>query len=186
MNYKISRIVIGGIVLLSLFSCSPKVYDCLRYQTKSVIVDGQSNEWSNPLRYYDAASKLSYELTNDAENLYVVFSAKERSTIRKVMRKGLRFSIDTALGKGKYPMQFTFPYRNPNDFNPYFEEGFAHNDSTGHRHLGDSTHRRNPNDTSRHHRRMSADGKPWQPMLKVFVKGINTKLDSDKIGRAHV
>lgn len=175
------QLIIVSCLLLIVVGCSPKVYTSLSYQTKSVIVDGLSNEWSNPLRYYDQASKLSYDLTNDAENLYVVFSTKERSTIRKVMRKGLKFSIDTALGKGKYPMQFTFPYRNPNDFNPFFEDGFGRNDSMPHRHFNDSTARRNPNDTTRHHRRMTADGKPWQPMLKVLVKGINTKVDADSL-----
>ena len=117
------QIVFASFMLLSIIGCSPKVYTSLRFQSKPVIVDGRSTEWSNPLRYYDQASKLSYELTNDAENLYVVFSAKEHSTIGKMMRKGLRFSINTALKNGKYPMQLTFPCSNLNDFNPFFEEG---------------------------------------------------------------
>ena len=167
--------ILGSSILVFLASCSPKVYTALQWQTNNVVVDGQSKDWQNPLRFYDPASKLSYELTNDSDNVYVAFSTKERSTIKKIMRKGLKFSIDTALGKGKYPIQFRFPYRNNNDMNPFFEDGFAHNDSMPRHHFSDSTNRHAPNDSTHHRRRQTADGKPWQPMLKVLVKGVNTK-----------
>jgi len=181
MTNRAWQLVSVSLFLLVMIGCTPKVYNSLSWQSKTVVVDGLSNEWSNPLRFYDQASKLSYELTNDDENLYVVFSSKERSTIRKIMRKGLRFSIDTSLGKAKYPMQFTFPYRRDNDLNPFFEDGFARNDSMRGRRFSDSTYRRNPNDTTHRHHRLTADGKPWQPMLKVLVKGINTKVDADSL-----
>ena len=172
----------GILLILTISSCSQTVYTPLRWQANAITIDGQSNEWPNPLRYYDQASNLSYEMTNDEENIYLVFSSKERSTIRKIMHKGLKFSIDTAMGKNKYPMQFRFPYRNPNDINPFFEDGFSHNDSMNPRHhFNDTTFRHNPNDTTHHHHRQFVEGKPWQPMLKVFTKGINTKRDADSI-----
>jgi len=182
MTKKFLNVGAGLIILILLVCCSPKVYNTLQWQSKSILIDGQSNEWSNPLRYYDQSSKLSYELTNDDENLYVVFKSKEQSTIIKIMQKGLTFSIDTTKGKGRYPMQFTFPYKNPNDLNPFFEDELINNDPM-------MPPSRYTNDTLAfdHHsndsiiRRKHTNNNFRHSMLKLLVKGINTKKDADSI-----
>ena len=186
MHHKIANIVSGYILLISIASCSNKTYTTLRWQKEGIIIDGKSKEWSSPLRYYDQASKLSYELTNDAENIYVAFSAKEQSTIMKIMQKGLRFSIDTAMGKGRYPMQFTVPYINSKDKNHPGIGEFA-NEQMPPDFQNDTTKRNDHHPMGRGdkhpHNGENADSGALPPehTLSFFVQGINTFRDADSV-----
>lgn len=48
-------------ILIILSSCTHYIYIARSpWQTNSIIVDGKSDEWSHPLKYYDEKSKLQY------------------------------------------------------------------------------------------------------------------------------
>jgi hypothetical protein len=90
-------------------SCSKQIYDSSGWQSKLVTVDGKLSEWSNPLRFYDQQTGISYNITNDHDNLYFVCSVSNESLQTKILRSGLEFRIDTlgkkSLGVGiKYPI----------------------------------------------------------------------------------
>jgi hypothetical protein len=103
-----TKATLGLLVLGSLASCSPKVYQPLDWQAKLVIADGKMEEWPNPLRFYDDKSKINYTVTNDRKNLYLCMKVVNPIMQGKIMQAGVDFMVDT-LGKDRYPISFSYP-----------------------------------------------------------------------------
>lgn len=62
---------------------------------------------SNAFRFYDADSKIRYNIENDDRNLYFSFDVMDQLTIQKILTTGLRVFIDpTAKNKQKNEIQF--------------------------------------------------------------------------------
>ena len=120
---------ISAIFLICLFvSCSSKIYDSAGWQSQKVTVDGKINEWSNPLRFYDQETGISYNISNDRHNIYFAASISNEFLQTKILRSGLEFRIDT-LGKKSFGVSFKYPMGilaitelKPN--NPQAKEGF--------------------------------------------------------------
>lgn len=104
-------------ILLTLTGCAPKVYTTLSWQDKPVQVDGQSNEWEIPVRYFDKTTQLNYEFTNDAENLYFVARTADQTTIQQVLMSGITLSLDTLPKSKDYPFTLQFPVHSFPNFN---------------------------------------------------------------------
>jgi hypothetical protein len=103
------KIIPFALVFAFVFSfCSSKVYDRLSWQKKEVQVDGNIAEWFNPLKYFDAKSKLNFNITNDRQNLYICIKAADDESQIKILRGGMDFSIDTS-SKYTFPIAVTFP-----------------------------------------------------------------------------
>lgn len=105
------NLYISFAILASSFACTPKTYNSMIKAESKIEIDGERNEWGNPLRYFDSKSKLFYEVRSDKQNLYIAFSANEKATIMRAMQRGIQLSIDTAMGKDDYPSSITFPCR---------------------------------------------------------------------------
>ena len=120
---------ISAIFSIFLFvSCSSKIYDSASWQSQKVTVDGKINEWSNPLRFYDQETGISYNISNDHFNIYFAASISNEFLQTKILRSGLEFRIDT-LGKKSFGISFKYPIGilaitelKPN--NPPAKEGF--------------------------------------------------------------
>lgn len=97
-----------GIVLLIIISCSRTIYSSLSWQYSPVLVDGNMNEWPNPLRFYDNKSKINYSITNDRNKLYVCLKISDELTQLRIMEGGMEFSIDTT-DKKSYPVNVIYP-----------------------------------------------------------------------------
>jgi len=104
-----------------------KIYDSANWQNKKVTIDGKISEWSNPLRFYDQKTGISYNISNDQYNLYFVCSITNEFLQTKILRSGLEFKIDT-LGKKSLGVGIKYPIGNisvtelkPN--NPQTKEG---------------------------------------------------------------
>jgi hypothetical protein len=93
------------------FSCSSKIYNSSGWQNKQVTVDGKLSEWTNPLRFYDQETGISYNITNDHNNLYFVCSISNDYLQTKILRSGLEFLIDT-LGKKSFKVGIKYPIGN--------------------------------------------------------------------------
>jgi hypothetical protein len=119
----------SAIISICLFvSCSSKIYDSSGWQSQKVTVDGKINEWSNPLRFYDQQTGISYNISNDRNNIYFAASISNEFLQTKILRSGLEFRIDT-LGKKSFGVSFKYPIGilaitelKPN--NPPAKEGF--------------------------------------------------------------
>jgi hypothetical protein len=120
---------ISAIFSIYLFvSCSSKIYDSSGWQSQKVTVDGKINEWSNPLRFYDQETGISYNISNDHYNIYFAVSISNEILQTKILRSGLEIRIDT-LGKKSFGISFKYPIGilaitelKPN--NPPAKEGF--------------------------------------------------------------
>lgn len=116
------------IVAWFFISCTNKIYDSSSWQINKVKIDGKISEWSNPLRFYDQETGISYNISNDHSNLYFVCSISNEFLQTKILRSGLEFGIDT-LGKKSFSVGIKYPIGNisvtdlkPNH-NPQIEEG---------------------------------------------------------------
>lgn len=99
---------IGSIVfLLVSVSCSSKMYQA-SWQTKSVVADGNPDEWPLPLRYSDSGSGLQYNITNDETNLYICIRATEQPIQMKILSSGMEIWLDPS-GKNKEAVCVNFP-----------------------------------------------------------------------------
>jgi len=120
---------ISAIFSICVFvSCTNKIYDSSGWQSHKVKVDGIINEWSNPLRFYDQKTGISYNISNDRNNIYFAASISNDFLQTKILRSGLEFRIDT-LGKKSFGISFKYPIGilaitelKPN--NPPAKEGF--------------------------------------------------------------
>jgi hypothetical protein len=73
-----------------------------------IIIDGNLNDWSDSLRYYNPDKKLNYTLANDQQNIYLAIKFNDRTEQERIMRAGLTWSVNPK-GKKKDAYSLTFP-----------------------------------------------------------------------------
>ncbi|MCW3086525.1 MAG: hypothetical protein JWP12_3891 [Bacteroidetes bacterium] len=101
--------ILTALLVLTLISCTKYIYVSRNpFQSAPVVADGNANEWSVPLKYYDEKSKLQYSVTNDNENLYICIKATEDETQSKIFRSGLQIWIDTT-ANNEHQVGINFP-----------------------------------------------------------------------------
>jgi hypothetical protein len=106
------RKYISAIFLICLFvSCTNKIYDSAGWQNHKITVDGKINEWPNPLRFYDQETGISYNISNDRNNIYFAASISNEFLQTKILLSGLEFRIDT-LGKKSFGVSLKYPIGN--------------------------------------------------------------------------
>lgn len=93
---------------LLLLSCSPQYINKTTWQGKPISIDGKTDDWEVPLRFYDDKTKLTYSVTNDADNLYICIRATDDDNVKGITRKGLQLWIDTT-GKRGHQVGVLFP-----------------------------------------------------------------------------
>jgi hypothetical protein len=109
--YEMTKIVSAFFIVCLFISCTNKVYNSSSWQSKQITVDGKIPEWSNPLRFYDQETGISYCISNDHYNLYLVCSISNEFMQTKILRSGLEFGIDT-LGKKSFSVGVRYPIGN--------------------------------------------------------------------------
>nr|WP_199078852.1 hypothetical protein [Pedobacter sp. ASV19] len=72
-----------------------------------VVVDGNSEEWHEPLNNFNSETKLAFALGNDEQNLYLVIESLDEMTTGRLIRGGLTLNINTA-GKKKDGIKLNF------------------------------------------------------------------------------
>lgn len=92
--------------LISLFSFSQTSVS--KWCSKEIVIDGYAPEWSSPLRFYDAETKLFFAFMNDSTNLYLCFQSNDKRNQVKINRAGMKVSIHTK-GKEKHKASIDFP-----------------------------------------------------------------------------
>jgi hypothetical protein len=95
---KFCSILACSIFLLQ--SCSNKSYPSLARKS-ALVVDGKSNDWNLPLKSYDPESKINYEVSNDAENLYMCMKLVDQQSQYKFLQNGFQLEIGSSITKGK-------------------------------------------------------------------------------------
>jgi YD repeat-containing protein len=73
-----------------------------------IAIDGDTKEWGDSLRYYNAEKMINFSLANTKDTLYMAIRVNDRVEQTKILRAGITFSIDTK-GKKKETYSITFP-----------------------------------------------------------------------------
>jgi len=94
------------LILLLLFyatiflpSCSKTIYTS-SWQAGDFSVLRKS-ETAEPLRFYDAKSKLQYSISNDAKNIYLCIKVVDEQFQTKILLAGMQINVDTIDKKGQ-------------------------------------------------------------------------------------
>jgi hypothetical protein len=74
-----------------------------------VMIDGNAKDWTLPLNYYDADTKLFFSFANDHSNLYLCFQSPDEANQMKIMNAGMEISLSI---KGKHRVSVDFPLDN--------------------------------------------------------------------------
>ncbi|MEZ4908705.1 MAG: hypothetical protein R2771_13935 [Saprospiraceae bacterium] len=77
------------------------------YQKNQIQIDGNSNDWTGKT-YFDSKSQVAYGVSNDRQNLYLLFKVSDESIQKKIMMAGLTVWIDTT-GKTKSDIGVNYP-----------------------------------------------------------------------------
>lgn len=65
----------------------------INWQPTLLEIDGNPNDWTTNLRFFDSGSKIKYEFRNDAVNLYFVFKSDEKSLQRQLQQAGMKLKF---------------------------------------------------------------------------------------------
>src|SRR5690349_4096168 len=79
-----------------------------KWVQQPVVADGESNEWQQPLNFYDDKTKLLFAIANDSSNMYFCFESKDPLNQMKLMRAGMKITL-TSKGKIKREATIEFP-----------------------------------------------------------------------------
>ncbi len=109
------------VLIVTNVACSKKVRIKTQWQASNIKIDGKSNDWNIPLRYFDSKSNLNYNITNNTEGIFFAFRINEMSNIHQFNENGITIEIDTI--KSKIPahvLQYPAGGRPPTQ--PYNDE----------------------------------------------------------------
>ena len=75
-----------------------------KWQAQALIIDGDGTDWGSMPRFFNSDSNIKYEFRNDAQNLYIIIKAADRSTQMQQMMAGfsvkLKIKNESALRVG--------------------------------------------------------------------------------------
>jgi len=74
----------------------------------NIVIDGDTREWGDSLRYYNTEYHINYSLANTGDTLYMALRLNDRRDQIRMLRAGLTLSIDPK-GKKKESFSITFP-----------------------------------------------------------------------------
>jgi hypothetical protein len=66
----------------------------LNWQKQPLTIDGSDSDWVRPLPGIESTEKLTYAMTNDADNLYVLISTKDPAEQNKILSGGMTVWIN--------------------------------------------------------------------------------------------
>jgi hypothetical protein len=69
------------------------------WQSRPLVIDGSDDDWRLPLPGYDKKEQVSYAMTNDKDNVYIMLSARTREEQQKIIRGGMTVWINTQAEK---------------------------------------------------------------------------------------
>ena len=80
-----------------------------RWKTQEISIDGNDKEWAKPLNFYDNSSGMMYAISNDHDNLYMVFSVNDQMKMMKLMHSGWSIELSSKEKKRKFAISLNFP-----------------------------------------------------------------------------
>jgi len=97
-------IILTSVFCILFSNCSTPLYLSSWQQSDF----SKENHFKEPLRYYNAGSRLEYNITNDKKNLFICIKTNNSQTLYKIMHAGLQIDIDT-FGNNKNKIGILYP-----------------------------------------------------------------------------
>nr|WP_319400596.1 hypothetical protein [uncultured Carboxylicivirga sp.] len=72
-----------------------KIHIHTQWQTSDITIDGNSDDWNIPLRFFDSKNRLNYNITNNSEGIFFAFRMNEMSYIHQFNQNGITIELDT-------------------------------------------------------------------------------------------
>lgn len=69
------------------------------WQQRPLTIDGSDNDWTKPLPGFSSSERISYAITNDGDNLYILISTKDPQEQMKIIQGGMTVWINTKADK---------------------------------------------------------------------------------------
>lgn len=66
-----------------------------------IVIDGSDEDWTRPLPGFAKTENISFEIANDAENLYVLISTKDQLEQQKIIQGGMTVWVNTNADKSQ-------------------------------------------------------------------------------------
>jgi hypothetical protein len=114
----LQRGLIPALGILLCASCSHTLAPEGHFQQTPITVDGNTNDWTLPLRFSNESYTLQYSVTNDDTNLYVCVLTSSETTLLRVLRAGMTLYFDPKGEKNK-DFSIAFPIRKQPDPSSY-------------------------------------------------------------------
>jgi hypothetical protein len=67
----------------------------LAWQKDSLVIDGDDGDWTKALTYHIEKLGLAYSISNDKDNLYILASTNNETTIQRILRAGLTVYLNS-------------------------------------------------------------------------------------------
>jgi hypothetical protein len=64
------------------------------WQKQPLVIDGSDSDWVKPLAYYDRKEKISYGVSNDKDNIYLMLSTRDPMEQQKILQGGMTVWIN--------------------------------------------------------------------------------------------
>jgi hypothetical protein len=84
------------------------------WQATQIVADGKRNDWPANYPFENNKALVSYDITNDRDNLYIILETGDQATELKILRKGLVVWIDKT-GNKDQTTSICFPSDNENN-----------------------------------------------------------------------
>jgi hypothetical protein len=75
--------------------------DTATWRQEPFTIDGSDKEWTKPLPGYSGSEKISYEIANDGQTLYILLSTKDPQEQQKIIQGGMTVWINTKADKSQ-------------------------------------------------------------------------------------
>ncbi len=80
-----------------------------RFRTGEIVIDGNDQEWTKPLNFYDDKTGLLFAISNDQSNLFLIFSCNDEMKMRKLMNAGWSVELSSKEKRKKFKSEIIFP-----------------------------------------------------------------------------
>jgi hypothetical protein len=90
------------------------------WQRQPLTIDGSDKDWVKPLPYWVKSEQLSYAVTNDGQNLYILMTTKSPQEAQKIVQGGMTVWVNTKADKsyaGAMGIGYPLDSRNDRDRN---------------------------------------------------------------------
>lgn len=95
-------------IVLTAISCSRNTAPQGHYQSTKIVADGNADEWQLPLRFTNTDYTLSYNITNDTKNVYLILITKDDVMQERILKSGVSIYFDRK-GENSKNVSLTYP-----------------------------------------------------------------------------